>query len=267
MKTHTYITQPSVRFKYDMMLVFEGSMPGNERVWSTFESVNALYAGSLAAVDVQASEQDLNMDGKMDIIDVKAVAKGLGDVHGVKAMMAFDYALGGRVDLALNGMAYASHVSPLAGSGLYVDGYLKLEQRDAIQAGTTRLDYNRSVFPFAEHGEMAGDTREAASLRIPVILNAYNFRNETTYLDAKTPVWESSRSEDFTFHARVRVPTSQPVMYRPSFLELCKFAWVQILAVYVIFWWIFTKFEHLVFHHRIVQTRVVSDIQPKAHRF
>ena len=89
MKTHTYITQPSVRFKYDMMLVFEGSMPGNERVWSTFESVNALYAGSLAAVDVQASEQDLNMDGKMDIIDVKAVAKGLGDVHGVKAMMAF----------------------------------------------------------------------------------------------------------------------------------------------------------------------------------
>ena len=115
MKTHTYITQPSVRFKYDMMLVFEGSMPGNERVWSTFESVNALYAGSLAAVDVQASEQDLNMDGKMDIIDVKAVAKGLGDVHGVKAMMAFDYALGGRIDLALNGMAYASHVSPLAG--------------------------------------------------------------------------------------------------------------------------------------------------------
>ena len=80
-------------------------------------------------------------------------------------------------------------------------------------------------------------------------------------------MWESSRSEDFTFHARVRVPTSQPVMYRPSFLELCKFAWVQILAVYVIFWWIFTKFEYLVFHHRIVQTRVVSDIQPKAHRF
>lgn len=266
-KTHTYVAQPSVRFKYDALMVFETTTAGAERVWSTFDSVNTLMGAKLAAVDVQASEQDLNMDGKVDVIDIKAVARGLGDVHGVKAMFAFDYAIGGRVDLALNGMAYVSHASPLPGSGLYVDGYLKLEQRDAIQAGTTRLDYNRSVFPFAAHGEMAGDTREAATLRLPVILNDYNFRNETTYLDAKTPVWESSHTSDFTFHARVRIPTSQEVLYRPNFLELCKFAWVQILAVYVIFWWIFSKFEHVVFHHRLVDTRVVSDIQPKSHRF
>ena len=147
MKTHTYVTQPTVRFKYDALMMFENTVPGAERVWSTFDSVNALMGAKLAAVDVQASEQDLNMDGKVDVIDIKAVARGLGDVHGVKAMFAFDYAIGGRVDLALNGMAYVSHISPLPGSGLYVDGYLKLEQRDAIQAGTTRLDYNRSVFP------------------------------------------------------------------------------------------------------------------------
>lgn len=148
-----------------------------------------------------------------------------------------------------------------------MDGYLRLQQRDAIQAGTTRLVYNHSVFPFAEHGEMVGDAREAASLRLPVILNAYNFRNETTFLDAQTPVWESSQSSEFVFHARVRIPTSQQVLYRPGFLELCKFAWVQILAVYVIFWWLFSKFEYVVFHHRLVTTRVVSDVQPKSHRF
>ena len=181
--------------------------------------------------------------------------------------MAFDYAVDGRVDLALNGMAYVSHISPLPGSGLYVDGYLKLEQRDAIQAGTTRLVYNHSVFPLRSTARWSGDVREAATLRLPVILNDYNFRNETTYLDAKTPVWESSHTSDFVFHARVRIPTSQEVLYRPNFFELCKFAWVQILAVYVIFWWIFSKFEHVVFHHRLVHTRVVSDIQPKSHRF
>lgn len=266
-KTTTFVAQPSVRFKYDMLMVFEGARPGAEKVWSTFESVNALMAGSRAAVDVQASEQDLNMDGKMDVIDIKATARGLGDVYGVKALMAFDYAVDGRVDLALNGLAVAQHASPLPGSGYYVDGYLRLQQRDAIQAGTTRLVYNHSVFPFAEHGEMVGDSREAASLRLPVILNAYNFRNETTFLDAQTPVWESSQSSEFVFHARVRIPTSQQVLYRPGFLELCKFAWVQILAVYVIFWWLFSKFEYVVFHHRLVTTRVVSDVQPKSHRF
>ena len=267
-KTTHFVAQPSVRFKYDMLMVFEGQVPGNERVWSTFASVNTLMAGSLAAVDVQASEQDLNMDGKMDVIDVKAVARGLGNVHGVKCLMAFDYAVDGEmVDLALNGLAVAQHSSPLAGSGYYVDGYLRLNQRDAIPSGTTRLDYNYSVFPFAEHGELSGDTREAASLRLPVILNAYGFRNESTYLDAQSPVWESSQSSDFTFNARIRIPTSQQIIYRPGFLELCKFAWVQILALYVIFWWLFSKFEYVVFHHRLVNTRVVSDVQPKSHRF
>ena len=267
-KTHTYVTQPSVRFKYDMLLVFETSRgPGTERVWSTFDSVNYLMGNKLAPVDISASEQDVNSDGKVDLIDIKAVVRGVGDVHGVKALMAFDYSLGGRVDLVMNSMAYASHSSPLAGSGLYVDGYLRLDQRDAIPAGFTRHDYNYSVFPFAEHGEAKGDTRDASTLRLPVVLNQYNFRNESTYLDAKTPVWESGNSPDFTFQARVRIPTSQQVLYRPTTLEIWKFAWVQILAIYIIFWWIFTKFEYVVFHHRIVDTRVVSDLQAKSHRF
>lgn len=266
-KTHTYVTQPVVRFKYDALLVLETATPGQEKVWSTFDSVNTLVGNKRMAVDIQASEQDFNMDGRVDVVDVKAVARGVGNVHGVKALLAFDYVIGGRVDLAMNGMAYAAHSSPLPGTGFFVDGYLRLDQRDAIPSGATRYDYNTSVFPFAEHGEAAGDTREAASLRLPVILNEYNFRNETTYLDAKTPVWEAGKSGDFTFQARVRIPTSQQVLYRPHFLELCKFAWVQILAVYVIFWWLFSKFEYVVFHHRVVDTRVVSDLQAKSHRF
>jgi len=28
--------------------------------------------------------------------------------------------------------------------------------------------------------------------------------------------------------------------------------------VYIIFWWLFTKFEYVMFHHRIVSTRVVG---------
>ena len=38
-------------------------------------------------------------------------------------------------------------------------------------------------------------------------------------------------------------------------------------AVYIIGWWLFTQFEYVMFHHRIVSTRVVSDLQAKTHRF
>ena len=92
----------------------------------------------------------------------------------------------------MNAMAYVTHASPLPGSGLYVDGWLRFEQRDALPASSTRHDYNYSVFPFAQHGEAAGDTREAASLRLPVILNEYLFRNETAFL-VGTDGWCSPR--------------------------------------------------------------------------
>ena len=41
-KTHSYVTQPSVRFKYDVVLVLETNTPGHERVWSTFARFRAL---------------------------------------------------------------------------------------------------------------------------------------------------------------------------------------------------------------------------------
>ena len=50
----------------------------------------------------------MNSDGKVDLIDIKAVVGGVGDVNGVKALMAFDYSLGSRVDLVMNNMAYAA---------------------------------------------------------------------------------------------------------------------------------------------------------------
>jgi hypothetical protein len=48
---------------------------------------------------------------------------------------------------------------------------------------------------------------------------------------------------------------------------MVKFAWVQFLGVFIIFWWIFRWAEWVVFHFRIVPTRVLSDIERKPHRF
>ena len=47
--------------------------------------MNALVGGKVMAVDIRASEQDVNADGRADIIDVVAVARGVGNVHSVKA--------------------------------------------------------------------------------------------------------------------------------------------------------------------------------------
>ena len=35
-KTTTFVAQPSVRFKYDMLMVFEGARPGAEKVYTHY---------------------------------------------------------------------------------------------------------------------------------------------------------------------------------------------------------------------------------------
>lgn len=262
-----HYTQPDVRFEHDAILVLEGAAAGEERAWTSFAVAQKDLASRALSVDIGATEQDLNSDGTVDIIDVVAVGRGMSAVHGVKLLLSFRYKLAGRVDLEMTSLAYVQHSSALAGSALHVDGDLELRQRVSLADESTRVTYNTTLLDL---GRLAGERRSASELQLPVILNNYLFRNETTVLKYDHPVWVpgTSASEDgFTVSARIRIPPSQEVLVRPSPLEAAKFAWVQFLAVFVVFYVFLSWVEWVAFHFRVVATRVVSDLQPKQHRF
>ncbi len=48
---------------------------------------------------------------------------------------------------------------------------------------------------------------------------------------------------------------------------MLKQGWVQFVCIYFILHWALGWFEHQVFTHCIVETRLISDIQPKQQRF
>ena len=54
---------------------------------------------------------------------------------------------------------------------------------------------------------------------------------------------------------------------RPRRIEVLKFGWIQFLATLVVFLYVLRWFEWFLFHHRLLHTRVISDLQLKAHRF
>lgn len=119
-------------------------------------------------------------------------------------------------------------------------------------------------------------------------------------------------------NARVRVPTNQPVVYKPNGFAVAKFGWIQartrrrtagrretppaplperpparppmvataaspshmnmrlfspdfprrqFLSMLAVFYPLVYWSDWVVFHFRILKTRVVSDLQPKTHRF
>uniref|UniRef100_A0A7S0WWC3 Transmembrane protein 231 n=1 Tax=Pyramimonas obovata TaxID=1411642 RepID=A0A7S0WWC3_9CHLO len=267
-KSHTFLHQPDVKFTYEMLVVMETNVPGQEKVWSTVDRINTLYHEKVAAVDVQATEQDINYDGKTDIIDVLVTSRGVTPVHSVKLLMGFDYSVEGEADLDMRTLAYLTHSSALPGSALYVDGDLRLKQREPLTAGSSNNAYEGvQGSPFADFVQSADGTSGIATLGLNGIFNRYLFRNETTYYDYSYPVWKAGSGDVFEVRARVRVPSHENIVFRPAPLTIAKFGWVQVFAIIYPLLWLLRKAEWVIFHYRVLQTRVVSDITPKMHKF
>jgi transmembrane protein 231 len=267
-KSHTYLHQPDVKFTYEILVVLETNVPGQEKVWSTVDQINTFFHEKLAAVDVSATEQDTNFDGKNDIVDVIVQARGVGPVHSVKLLMGFDYIVSGEADLEMRTLGYVSHSSALSGSGLYVDGDLRLNQREPLTAGSSETTYRGDAgSPFADFVHGADGSTGVASLKLNGIFNRYLFRNETTFYDYHYPVWQAGSGNLFEVRARVRIPSHEKIRFRPAPLTMAKFGWIQVLSILIPLLWLLRRAEWVLFHYRVLQTRVVSDILPKAHRF
>ena len=44
-------------------------------------------------------------------------------------------------------------------------------------------------------------------------------------------------------------------------------AWVQILAIFYVLWWLVGRLSSVLFHFRVFRTRVASDLDKKLHHF
>eukprot|EP00873_Tetraselmis_striata_P022312 jgi/Tetstr1/442576/TSEL_030673.t1 len=264
LKTDTLYEQPVVHFGYGMVVVLEGAAPGEERLWSSLPSLRDSYGDKLASVSAEAIEYDDNFDGKPDLITVVASARGVGmPVHGFKVMMDFQYRLKDSLRMHLAPLVYVSHASPLPGAAFYSFGELELQQRDPLQARTRRQTYNETLLT---DPSQRNSTRPALhNFSAQELLSADMARNESVAYANMQPVWLSGEGGDFTMEFKFRIPSNQGVVVRQA--EMVKFAWVQFLAIGIIFWWIFRWAEYVLFHFRIVPTNAVSDLARKSHRF
>ena len=82
------VSQPTVDFTYDMVVVLEGdaSAGGGERVWTTSAAMNAALGPRLLAASVQVAADDENNDGKKDVFDIVWRGYGARAVTGVKVL-------------------------------------------------------------------------------------------------------------------------------------------------------------------------------------
>ncbi|XP_013909996.1 PREDICTED: transmembrane protein 231 [Thamnophis sirtalis] len=155
----------------------------------------------------------------------------------------------------MQSMAFLQSFSPVPGSQVFVNGDLKLHQRQPLHHAGLDSRYNVSVInstsPFAQDYDFVN------------IVETYQKRNVTTVLAGPSPIWVTGRSQDqpFVIQAFIHYPM-ELIVYQPGFWEIMKFAWIQYISILLIFLWIFERIKIFLLQNQVLNTVPVSPLPP-----
>eukprot|EP00879_Flechtneria_rotunda_P010982 GHRR01011475.1.p1 GENE.GHRR01011475.1~~GHRR01011475.1.p1 ORF type:complete len:315 (+),score=105.62 GHRR01011475.1:284-1228(+) len=261
------VVQPVVHYSGDALMILESQTPGQELVWTTSAVLRAALPGNTLSANVQVGEEDYNQDGKPDMIRFIAAIKSPVLVSSLKLVLQFSYVLQGAARLRTFGLAYITAASPLAGSSYSADGQLLLQQLAPLSASGVSVNLNKPLSDSAalqDGAALQGDMM----LQLGSLFSSYQARNSTTVFDNQFPVWKAGNSlEGFTVDVKIRIPPNQVHVYRPGKAEMLKWGWVQFICTFIFIWWLMSWLERFVFNYRVLETRVISDMQPRQQRF
>ncbi|KAM4833510.1 transmembrane protein 231 [Thomomys bottae] len=250
LKRSSYEEQPAVRFQHQVLLVaLLGPEPGGFLAWSTFPAFNRLQGDHLRLPLVSTREEDRNQDGKMDMLyfRLELPLQATENVLGVQLILTFSYQLHRMSTFVMQSMAFLQSSFAVPGSQLYVNGDLRLQQKQPLSYSGLDVRYNVSVIngtsPFAQDYDLTH------------IVAAYQERNVTTVLNDPNPIWLVGRAGEapFVINAVIRYPV-EVISYQPGFWEMIKFAWVQYVSILLIFLWVFERIKVFVFQNQVVTT-------------
>lgn len=253
-------TQPDVSFKYQMILMVEGSTTGSALVWSTYDQLNTMLQSKYRASDIQTREEDVNFDGKTDTIYINArlPLTSTETVNTVRMISFFDYKLEDKVNLQMESAAYIDYSSAVSGSECHVDADLSLRQRSALDAASSwNTVYNYTLLN-------STTIYSVAQARFSSLMNEYRKRNTTTELTNQAVVWVAGQPNEFNLYVTLRIPYEQEVLYVPGVLETLRYALVQYLVVYLMVAAIVTTGSRYLFAYNVFET-VVRDEAPVPH--
>ena len=251
MTTNTYMEQPDIRFKKQVILALQGSSPGNFFAWSTYSNFNNLLQSNLRIPVVSSIETDTNGDGKFDQLNFTAsVPLAAGEsVISFQLLLVFDYRLYRMSTFQMETLAYVTETSSLPGSSFTSFGDLKLNQKTPLRHRGIDTRFNTTIID--------GTSIFASAYDFTNIFNSYSQRNMTTFYTNQYPVSKSGRgaTQPYVIQIIINYPT-ETIVYQPGFWELIKWGWVQYVAILLLFLWIFKKINEVVFGAQLFNTIV-----------
>ncbi|CAK6436796.1 unnamed protein product [Pipistrellus nathusii] len=154
LKRSSYEEQPTVRFQHQVLLLaLLGPERGGFLAWSTFPAFNRLQGDHLRVPLVSTREEDRNQDGKMDMLHFKLELPLQPTEHvlGVQLILTFSYQLHRMSTFVMQSMAFLQSSFAIPGSQLYVNGDLRLQQRQPLSYDGLDVRYNVARMFISSH--------------------------------------------------------------------------------------------------------------------
>ncbi|XP_064641384.1 transmembrane protein 231-like [Lineus longissimus] len=260
-KTDNYREQIQGRFEHQMLLVLDTGVNGEYVTWSTYQNYNQMQQAHLRVPLIKSREVDVNGDGNRDLLEmnVEVPLKDTEKVYGVKLMLFFFVHLSTYSQIDIKSMGLINYDASRPGAELRYIGDLKFKQKEPVMVRGTDRRYDGAILSNSIHAEAYDFYR---------IIRDYQKRNLTANLENAYPLWVTGRAagQPFVINATINYVDSI-VEYHPGLWQLLKWAWIQYLAIMIIFWWVFRRIKLVVFENKLVNTVVERPWNDKKHPF
>jgi len=268
LKEDYYRDSPVARFAHKVIVILDGVGGGegggaarknsesDYRLFSTFANLNLLHGNKYipASITLEPSSSSSSFSSSSSSsINVKISLHPGADfrVRSVTALIFFNYDLLTFTRLSMEGMAFLQRdsISSSSPSGLWVDGEMRLKLISPLPHRGSVTQFNSSVV-----NETASSLDE---LSLKTILKSYKDREFRLHLEDADYLWnyEGRSAGNFVVESHFRFPEER-VSYRPGIAQMLKWAWIQYLSIFAIFYFVIERMKAFVFLNQIIPTIV-----------
>eukprot|EP00095_Tigriopus_kingsejongensis_P000574 maker-scaffold372_size192401-snap-gene-0.39 protein:Tk00574 transcript:maker-scaffold372_size192401-snap-gene-0.39-mRNA-1 annotation:"upf0513 transmembrane protein" len=246
-KVDEFREQPEFHFKHELLLHLDTLDPEQPLGWSTFKNYNQMINSHLRVPTIRSSEPDDNGDGKLDALDLR-IEIPLGpeeQVLGATLFLIFDAKLHRLSSVQFQGLAYIQAHSALSASGLTVYGDLHVVQKQPIAARGRDLRFEYPIFN--------PESTNVADFDFSRVLRDYAHRNVSTRIGHDYSLWRRGtvgQERPFVLDLHLRYQ-EQTIYYTPGLWQVLKWAWVQYLAIAVLFVLLFRSVKAYIFTQQV----------------
>ncbi|XP_017782030.1 PREDICTED: transmembrane protein 231-like [Nicrophorus vespilloides] len=245
LKHDTFFEQPDVRFRGEFLFVGITNNLSNLIICNNFNYVQEFQAFDTCTT-VKVREIDYNFDKRIDTFGFQMNVNLPIDeqLQRFTLILGLDYKLQSTCPLVMQSAIIIQEDSIRDSQAFDLRANLHLHQNSPLKCINKRTDYtyNFNIFDSDQDYE---------NYRIETILRQYLERNVSTHLGEVYKFAKPGNGEEFRIELTVHYPEVK-VNYKTSFWQVVKFAWIQYLAVYVVFAYIAKRIVQYVFDNNLL---------------